>query len=80
MESDDEDEAISSLLGNGKPPRDRRVDKDLLLPKNSYSLRLSSHRRFNLVYWIMYVQGIGTLLPWNMFITAHTVNTLFMHS
>ncbi|XP_065829682.1 equilibrative nucleoside transporter 3-like isoform X2 [Oscarella lobularis] len=50
MESDDEDEAISSLLGNGKPPRDR----------------------FNLVYWIMYVQGIGTLLPWNMFITAHT--------
>ena len=33
MESDDEDEAISSLLGNGKPPRDRRVDKDLLLPK-----------------------------------------------
>eukprot|EP00118_Oscarella_pearsei_P004230 m.17713 g.17713 ORF g.17713 m.17713 type:complete len:439 (+) comp27542_c0_seq1:111-1427(+) len=27
--------------------------------------------RFNLVYWIFYVQGIGTLLPWNMFITAN---------
>ena len=27
--------------------------------------------RFNLVYFIILLQGIGTLLPWNFFITAH---------
>ncbi|XP_031561564.1 equilibrative nucleoside transporter 1-like isoform X2 [Actinia tenebrosa] len=27
--------------------------------------------RFRIVYWIMVLQGVGTLLPWNMFITAH---------
>lgn len=27
--------------------------------------------KFNIVYLIMLIQGVGTLLPWNMFITAH---------
>lgn len=27
--------------------------------------------KFNVVYFIMLIQGVGTLLPWNMFITAH---------
>ncbi|KAL9957949.1 hypothetical protein ACROYT_G034908 [Oculina patagonica] len=27
--------------------------------------------KFNVVYLIMLIQGVGTLLPWNMFITAH---------
>ncbi|CAB3365744.1 Hypothetical predicted protein [Cloeon dipterum] len=26
--------------------------------------------RYNLVYWIFLLHGIGTLMPWNMFITA----------
>ena len=32
--------------------------------------------RFNIVYLIMLIQGVGTLLPWNMFITAHAVSIL----
>ena len=31
--------------------------------------------RFCVVYLIMLIQGVGTLLPWNMFITAHAVST-----
>lgn len=30
---------------------------------------------FYVVYLIMIIQGVGTLLPWNMFITAHAVST-----
>ena len=30
-----------------------------------------------MVYLIMVIQGVGTLLPWNMFITAHAVSILF---
>lgn len=30
--------------------------------------------RFNFVYFVMLLQGVGTLLPWNMFITAHSVS------
>ena len=33
--------------------------------------------RFHVVYLIMVIQGVGTLLPWNMFITAHAVSILF---
>ncbi|KAK3751849.1 hypothetical protein QZH41_009669 [Actinostola sp. cb2023] len=31
--------------------------------------------RFKSVYWIMVLMGVGTLLPWNMFITAHSYFT-----
>lgn len=31
-------------------------------------------RRFLLTYFILYLHGIGHLLPWNMFITAHSVS------
>ena len=30
-----------------------------------------------MVYLIMLIQGVGTLLPWNMFITAHAVSTQY---
>ena len=36
-------------------------------------LRFLIHR-FHIVYIIMIIQGVGTLLPWNMFITAHAVS------
>lgn len=29
------------------------------------------------MYLIMVIQGVGTLLPWNMFITAHAVSVSF---
>ena len=32
---------------------------------------------FCVVYLIMLIQGVGTLLPWNMFITAHAVSTQY---
>ena len=32
---------------------------------------------FYVVYLIMIIQGVGTLLPWNMFITAHAVSTQY---
>ncbi|XP_065195002.1 equilibrative nucleoside transporter 3-like [Sycon ciliatum] len=28
--------------------------------------------RYHMTYWLLYLQGVGTLLPWNMFITAVT--------
>lgn len=34
--------------------------------------------RFNVVYFIMLIQGVGTLLPWNMFITAHAVSIMIV--
>jgi len=30
--------------------------------------------RFNIVYIILIIHGIGTLMPWNMFITAKPVS------
>ncbi|EDO37568.1 predicted protein [Nematostella vectensis] len=39
--------------------------------KATLLVSLEPKDRFKLVYWIMLLQGIGTLLPWNMFITAH---------
>ena len=32
--------------------------------------------RYNLVYVCMVISGIGTLMPWNMFITATAVSTV----
>lgn len=31
--------------------------------------------KFYLVYFTLLLHGIGTLLPWNMFITARAVST-----
>jgi hypothetical protein len=30
--------------------------------------------RFNIVYLILIIHGVGTLMPWNMFITAKSVS------
>lgn len=30
--------------------------------------------RWNLIFMILLLHGIGTLMPWNMFITAKSVN------
>lgn len=30
--------------------------------------------RFNIVYFTLLLHGIGVLMPWNMFITAKSVN------
>ena len=31
-------------------------------------------RRWSLVYIIFIIHGVGTLLPWNMFLTANSVS------
>lgn len=33
------------------------------------------HDRFKLIFFILVLHGIGTLTPWNMFITAKPVST-----
>jgi hypothetical protein len=33
--------------------------------------------RFRMVQWVMFILGIGTLLPWNMFITATPVSARY---
>ena len=33
------------------------------------------HSRFYLIYLTLVLHGIGTLMPWNMFITAKEVRT-----
>lgn len=30
--------------------------------------------KFNIIYFILLLHGIGTLMPWNMFITAKSVS------
>lgn len=39
--------------------------------KKTLIVSMEPKDRFNVVYFIMLIQGVGTLLPWNMFITAH---------
>jgi equilibrative nucleoside transporter 1/2/3 len=36
--------------------------------------------RYNLVYLIMLLHGVGVLMPWNMFITATAVSFDYTHS
>lgn len=40
--------------------------------KKSLIVTMEPEDRFNIVYFILLLQGVGTLLPWNMFITAHS--------
>lgn len=39
--------------------------------KKTLLVSMEPRDRFHVVYLIMVIQGVGTLLPWNMFITAH---------
>lgn len=39
--------------------------------KKTLIVSMEPKDRFHVVYLIMLIQGVGTLLPWNMFITAH---------
>lgn len=36
--------------------------------------------RFNMVYVILLIHGVGVLMPWNMFINANDVGIHFCHS
>ncbi|KAK2560587.1 Equilibrative nucleoside transporter 3 [Acropora cervicornis] len=55
-----------------------KFDNEVLQKKEKGSLKKSlivtmePEDRFNIVYFILLLQGVGTLLPWNMFITAHS--------
>lgn len=53
----------------------RKADKDSeareSLLKDEKLLPYQPVDKFNIVYFVMVIQGVGTLLPWNMFITAH---------
>ncbi|KAJ7373079.1 hypothetical protein OS493_014226 [Desmophyllum pertusum] len=55
----DQDSEEERLLGDEESIDDTSISE--ALPED----------KFNLVYFIMVIQGVGTLLPWNMFITAH---------
>lgn len=45
--------------------------KEKSAAKKSLLVTMEPRDRFCVVYLIMLIQGVGTLLPWNMFITAH---------
>lgn len=34
--------------------------------------------RFKLIYFILLIHGVGTLMPWNMFINAKAVSVYFI--
>lgn len=34
--------------------------------------------KYKLVFFTLLIHGIGTLMPWNMFITAKSVSTFFL--
>ncbi|CAB3982559.1 equilibrative nucleoside transporter 1-like isoform X1 [Paramuricea clavata] len=75
---DDQDESVQGLIdGQTKPPKDRPV-VTIVVTSNGTKIKediprhTKLHDRFNVVYLIIVLQGIGTLLPWNFFITAHT--------
>ena len=40
----------------------------------------SFSHRFHFVYWIFIIHGIGTLMPWNMFMTAKSVSRIWTNS
>ncbi|XP_028393434.1 equilibrative nucleoside transporter 1-like isoform X2 [Dendronephthya gigantea] len=73
----DRDESAEGLIdGHIKPPKDRPV-VTIVVTSEGTKIKEETpgvtklHDRFNLVYFIIVLQGIGTLLPWNFFITAH---------
>lgn len=76
-------ESMPLLSGYKVPPTDRcvcggggcalHVEGHTLTYSHADTFILFSHR-FMLTYIILFVHGIGHLLPWNMFITAHQVS------
>ena len=48
----------------------RSLFLDLLLPQ--YSSETPPRDRFNAVYLVFYLLGMGTLLPWNFFVSAYS--------
>lgn len=68
---------LPTALGNHQVSEDEESE-DLsssasLLPKHSsvpLAVHYSPEDSYNLVYFIFFLMGIGSLLPWNFFITA----------
>ncbi|XP_077869182.1 equilibrative nucleoside transporter 1-like [Saccoglossus kowalevskii] len=75
-------------VANGDIPELHEIDVEKLPPSTETSVLIKTPYekddvsttpppvdRFKLVYWIFVLHGIGTLLPWNMFITAEAYFT-----
>lgn len=61
--SSEEDATINSYI------RDPNVPETPLFEDNSNESSAPVDK-YNFVYWIMFLQGIGCLFPWNAFISA----------
>lgn len=67
---------VSYYTGNCGQRRKRWLDK--ITFKDGLIVVIFIHCRWNLVYLTFILHGIGTLMPWNMFITAKDVSFYFV--